>query len=293
MKTTYRLVDFALKRMPTDGSGYGAAVAYAWGAKDDEPIFDRASLYVERLPLPLLWQHDPGTDDIDNIIGRVTAERTTDEGWEIDFKLDLSNPLAMKVYERMLNANDAQFSVGFAYDKKDLYQGGDGLVHLRRSEVIEVSVVTVGANRGTRLVSLKTSAGARRTSIRAEATADFLARMKATYPAAAAELHAEARRDVERAKAAERRADAAKALDARSLALLGTKPTPVVVGLDMRPLDPDEREQERRAREDAERQHRDREREREHAAIVAARKSRSRAAARGISRGEDGVTYAP
>lgn len=287
MKTTYRLVDFALKRMPTDGSGYGTAIAYGWGAKDEEPVFDRGGLYVERLPLPLLWQHERGVGDIDTIIGRVTAERTTTEGWEIDFKLDLSaNELALKVYERMLSANDAQFSVGFAYDKKDLYEGDDGLVHLRRSEVIEVSVVTVGANRGTRLVSLKSAEARRVASRSAEApAAPPLSKLKEMYPDAWHEIEVARGRDAATKAKIARREAAHRYLDD----LYRMNPAPSQVVLDRRGRvvggDEAERDAARQAREAKDREHRARERERERVAAEAGAESLRAGSTSQVTRG--------
>jgi HK97 family phage prohead protease len=91
----------------------------------------------------VFWQHR--TADPDDIIGRVLTMRETFEGLLITAQLDLSNPLAVSTYERMLAGTLDAMSIGFVYDRKHVDESS-GIVVIDSAELLEVSLTPVPSN---------------------------------------------------------------------------------------------------------------------------------------------------
>jgi HK97 family phage prohead protease len=138
-----------LKAIPSDGSRMGSAIVYVYGAADEDPILDE--LFALRNDLKLRWAHGIAPEDI---IGKITAVRFLETQVEIDFQL-FETAKGDEVYELMLLGGVTEFSVGFAFQEKDVYKGEDERWHVKRAELTEVSAVPSGANRETMLTAIK------------------------------------------------------------------------------------------------------------------------------------------
>lgn len=108
--------------------------------------------------IPVLWTHDK--DDLDAYVGEVIKAEETDEGLLVDFKLDMGDPKAAKLYRMLKARRIREFSFGFFIrEAADAEVDGQYVRELRDVELIEVSPTLVGANRSTRLVGVKSGEG--------------------------------------------------------------------------------------------------------------------------------------
>jgi phage head maturation protease len=174
MQTSSKTLALKLTKTPSNGSGTFEAVVAGWQIDHDNERFERdafKSVDPER-PYPLHYHHLPEAADPGATIGMLFA-KPTDAGLRIVGQLDLKNPMAQAVYERMLlPANDPQalheFSVGFEFDPAKTYKGDKGETVIPEAKLVEVSVVYRGAQK-TELLSIKTG----RTMSGAEALAEI------------------------------------------------------------------------------------------------------------------------
>jgi HK97 family phage prohead protease len=153
-----------LKTAPTDGSGIFTAIVSTFDREPDTQgdvigpqAFDRTieEWRLNDRDLPIYWNHmysDPG-----NAIGIVTSMHAVGHGLLVEGKLDLENGRAQKVYEGMLFGSIAEFSIAYsviAEHREEIPPYGEVNV-LDEVALLEVSVVTAGANRHTQLLDVK------------------------------------------------------------------------------------------------------------------------------------------
>lgn len=104
--------------------------------------------------IPLLWGHN--MSDPDYNIGMVAEASEDDHGLLVTGQLDMESPKSAQVYRLLKGRRVGQMS--FAYDIEDAGFGqkdGEDVFELRRLKLHEVSVVPVGANQETEVLSVK------------------------------------------------------------------------------------------------------------------------------------------
>lgn len=105
--------------------------------------------------IPCYWGHQ--MDDPMMCIGWTKSAVEDERGLRVEVELDLDNPNGAQVYKMMKRGVINQMS--FAYDIKDFAISstptGDDYWELRELKIHEVSVVQVGANQETELLSVK------------------------------------------------------------------------------------------------------------------------------------------
>jgi HK97 family phage prohead protease len=153
-----------LKAGPQDGLGEGQFVAYAsvFGNVDSYGDIVTKGAFANDLarweksgnPIPLLFGHN--MTDPDYNIGSVLKAEEDNIGLKVTAQLDLENPKAKQVYRMLKGRRINQMS--FAYDVVDgsteNIDGAD-VYEIRDMKLYEVSVVTVGANQETEILSVK------------------------------------------------------------------------------------------------------------------------------------------
>jgi HK97 family phage prohead protease len=153
-----------LKAGPQDGLGEGQFTAYAsvFGNVDSYGDVVVKGAFANDLarweksgnPIPLLFGHNMSDPDFN--IGSVIKAEEDNVGLKVTAQLDLENPKAKQVYRMLKGRRIDQMS--FAYD---VVEGGPATVdgqdvyEIRDMKVYEVSVVTVGANQETEILSVK------------------------------------------------------------------------------------------------------------------------------------------
>lgn len=237
-------------KAPTARGEFEAFVAETWPAdapKDfadhDGDIFEVGAFDEQHgASVPLIYQHtysDPFAD-LGHAILRPLDSRTN---LPARGKLRLGEPMADAIHERMLLPASnlralREFSVGYEFADSDVYVRPDGVRIIRKSRVIEVSVVFRGSQ-NTRLLSVKNTE--RRPTHTPRLAAAKAAIAAVTSAPSARSDDAAVRRDTERLVASVR-ADVAreKAAAARfkavNDALIGRAPDRLVLGLNMRPI---------------------------------------------------------
>lgn len=157
MQTKYLILD--VKTVPSDGSGVwtGYAATFSNIDRDNETIapgaFTRslAAWHKRREYPPVFWNHD--ASDPDALIGRLTSVQETSTGLLVSGKLNLSNELAMKCYERLLDGTLSTMSIGYVVEHQ--HEREDGVVVLDQLDLIEVSLTPVPANPEAAVLSVK------------------------------------------------------------------------------------------------------------------------------------------
>lgn len=151
-----------LTKTPTDGSGTFEAIVYDPAAGDVDGIvitaegMRRAVAMFHRRGrnLVLRWAHDK--EDPDSALGTINDVRMSDGKLVVRGALDLQNGKSMRIYEGMLTGRINEFSISWASPPGGSHER-DGLMFVDDMELLEVSVVAVGANRGTRLLAVKSA----------------------------------------------------------------------------------------------------------------------------------------
>ena len=106
--------------------------------------------------IPVLYGHD-FADPFSNI-GAVVDATEDDHGLKISARLDLDNPKAAQVYHLIKERRLSQMS--FAFRVLDATQGevdGEPVQELNRVKLYEVSVVPIGANEETEILTVKSA----------------------------------------------------------------------------------------------------------------------------------------
>jgi HK97 family phage prohead protease len=153
-----------LKAGPQDGLDEGQFVAYAsvFGNIDSYGDIVTKGAFAKDLqrweksgnPIPLLFGHN--MSDPDYNIGSVIKAEEDNVGLKVTAQLDLENPKAKQVYRMLKGRRINQMS--FAYDVVDGSTekvDGQDVYEIRDMKLYEVSVVTVGANQETEILSVK------------------------------------------------------------------------------------------------------------------------------------------
>lgn len=153
-----------IKAGPQDGLDEGQFVAYAsvFGNVDSYGDIVTKGAFANDLtrweksgnPIPLLFGHNMSDPDFN--IGHVVKAEEDNVGLKITAQLDLENPKAKQVYRMLKGRRINQMS--FAYDVVDGSTekvDGQDVYEIRDMKLYEVSVVTVGANQETEILSVK------------------------------------------------------------------------------------------------------------------------------------------
>jgi len=153
-----------LKAGPQDGLDEGQFVAYAsvFGNVDSYGDIVTKGAFANDLarwqksgnPIPLLFGHNMVDPDFN--IGHVISAEEDEFGLKVTAQLDLESPKAKAVYRMLKGRRINQMS--FAYDVVDGEQvkvDGADVYEIRDMKLYEVSVVTVGANQETEILSVK------------------------------------------------------------------------------------------------------------------------------------------
>lgn len=156
--------DVQIKAGPDDGLGEGQFTAYASVFGNVDSYGDKVikGAFAEDLkawkksgnPIPLLWGHDM-QDPFSNI-GHLVDAKEDDHGLLVTGQLDLESPKAMQVYRLIKGRRVNQMS--FAYDVLEralVEKDNEYFVELKKLHLYEVSVVPIGANSETEILSVK------------------------------------------------------------------------------------------------------------------------------------------
>lgn len=106
--------------------------------------------------IPLLYGHD-FNDPFKNIGGVIDAYED-DRGLKITADLDMDNPTAVQVFSLIQKGRLSEMSFAFRYvDAGMATVDGEDIYEVRKVDLYEVSVVPVGANRETEILSAKSA----------------------------------------------------------------------------------------------------------------------------------------
>jgi len=226
METRY--LTATIRKSPTDGTGRFEAIAYDATAGDVDGIvvtpagIASAVRTFERRgrPLVLRWQHQ--IDHPDTALGTITRVWQDGSRLMVAGQLDLSNPLSQRAYEAMLTGRLNELSIAWQ-EYATGTERRDGVAYMSDIELIEVSLVAAGANRGTRVTSVKSApteaANLRETILAAVAPtkapngADVAAELAAHETRVKAARAERDRRAAERAATESRREDIERAVN--------------------------------------------------------------------------------
>lgn len=159
----------------TDSNGEGVIEAYAavFGNVDSYGDTIKPGAFTETLAewkesgnnIPLLYGHD-FADPFSNI-GVVTEATEDEHGLRITARLDLDNAKAAQVYRLMKEKRLSQMSFAFrTLDAGEVEIDGDWAYELRRLKLYEVSVVPIGANEETEILTVKAATDALATAVK-------------------------------------------------------------------------------------------------------------------------------
>lgn len=119
-------------------------------------------------PIPLLWGHN--MSDPDYNIGAIQDAKEDDNGLLVKAQLDLESPKAAQVFRLIKSGRVGQMSFAFdvlegAEGKLDSSDGekdgggGQSVYFLKKLKLYEVSVVPIGANQATEILTVKSALG--------------------------------------------------------------------------------------------------------------------------------------
>jgi HK97 family phage prohead protease len=164
---------------PDDGLAEGEFLAYAsvFGNVDSYGDVVEPGAFTKTLedwesrgyPIPLLWGHD--TSDPDHNVGEVRNAAQDDHGLLVKGAIDLEGPKGPQVY-RLVKGRRVN-NMSFAYDIVDAAEE-DGHQSLKELALHEVSIVPLGANAETEILTVKAAqltASLERTSAEIDAPA--------------------------------------------------------------------------------------------------------------------------
>lgn len=109
--------------------------------------------------LPLLFGHN--MSDPDYNIGHVVKAEEDGHGLLVTAQLDLDSPKGAQVYRLLKGRRVSQMSFAFeVLDGAPVEKDGESAFELRRLKLYEVSVVPIGANQETEVLTVKAAAAA-------------------------------------------------------------------------------------------------------------------------------------
>lgn len=160
-----KALDVKIKAGPADGLAEGEFTAYAsvfgnvdsYGDKVMPGAFsaDLKAWKASGNPIPLLWGHDM-VDPFSNI-GEIVDAKEDDHGLLVKGQIELgATPKADQVYRLIKGRRVGQMS--FAYDVIEralVEKDGETFVELKQLKLYEVSIVPIGANDQTEILSVK------------------------------------------------------------------------------------------------------------------------------------------
>lgn len=158
-------------KIKTDGMTDGEFIGYAsvFGVKDTCGDVVQKGAFAKTLtdwdtksvPIPLLWGHN--TADPDMNIGHIVTAEEDDHGLKVHGRLDVTNPKAAQTYKLLKSGRVNQMS--FAYSVTDgayvMPESAteDPYYSINAVDLYEVSVVPIGANQDTEILSVKSVIG--------------------------------------------------------------------------------------------------------------------------------------
>ncbi len=157
--TSIKYKSAAIKTTPTDGSGRFTALLAAYGPPADwqNEIFDFPAFKESILEWklrgvrpPILFNHS--ANEPTSKIGEFVSLQEIPSGLLVEGQLNLKNPLALEVYESMLNGSLDSLSVGFEYVSTYMT---DDIRHISKALLIEGSVVTMPAEPRAQILAVK------------------------------------------------------------------------------------------------------------------------------------------
>lgn len=102
--------------------------------------------------VPVLWDHQ--WDNIWSHIGSAKATET-EEGLVVDATLDLDNPTAEQAFKLLKSGRVKEFSIGGYEPSSSITVSDDGVRHIGKFNLVEVSLTLRGSNPKTRLINVK------------------------------------------------------------------------------------------------------------------------------------------
>lgn len=145
-----------------EGEGIVRGVASVFGNVDSYGDVMIKGAFAETLAeykdagdsVPFMWSHE--SSDPFAYVGELTDTKETDEGLEFEAKFDMDNPTAAQVYRLLKGRRLREFSFGFLpRETEQTERDGEPVREVKSVELLEVSVVHVGANRATRVVEVR------------------------------------------------------------------------------------------------------------------------------------------
>lgn len=155
------------KAGPQDGLAEGEFTAYAAVFNNIDSYGDKIikGAFADTLSewnatdnfIPLLFGHNLSDPDFN--LGAILDAVEDDNGLLVHGQLDLTNSKSMQVYKMLKGKRLNQLSFAYVVNEgawvENQNEGGGGFYELRALELLEVSLVTVGANRLTEVLDVK------------------------------------------------------------------------------------------------------------------------------------------
>jgi HK97 family phage prohead protease len=158
-KTELHYKTLRITKSPSDGSGWFAGMASTTDLDRDNEKFapgawmDSVARWNKSGTMPpLFYNHAAITDDPDDLVGNVLELEDRPSGLYVEAQLDLTNPKATKIYERMLAGTLDSMSVGFAYEVTHVE---DGVTVIDSADLLEISLTPVPSNMHARVDQVK------------------------------------------------------------------------------------------------------------------------------------------
>lgn len=188
-----------IKAGPDDGLADGEFTAYA-------SVFNNVDSYGDVVmpgaftatleswkssgaPIPVYWGHNIADPDFN--IGEIVEAVEDEHGLKVRARLDLDNPKSAQTYRLLKGRRVREMSFGFATVKAaDAERDGRYVRELTELKLFEVSVVPVGANPDTEVISVRSAAASIAASVKAGHP--LSAKSETTIRSAAAELRSAA-----------------------------------------------------------------------------------------------------
>lgn len=176
MRTKARDIAFKVKSADAE-KGEFTAYASVFGNVDSYGEVVEKGAFADTLkewkdsgnPIPLLWGHN--MSDPDYNVGAITEAKEDENGLLVKAQIDMDSPKAAQVFRLIKSGRVGQMSFAFdvlegAEGKLDSSDGekdaggGQSVYFLKKLKLYEVSVVPIGANQATEILSVKSALSA-------------------------------------------------------------------------------------------------------------------------------------